>query len=146
MALGRPSRAGALARTMSKPVVTACSSQSVSDVVRLMERHRIGAIPITDDAGILLGIITESDLLRILARNLEHPDPRWIWAARAGEHLSANLVTIESNRSYAEAVQMMAKNRIRRLPVTDPDSDELVGMITERDILERLSSFTRSHV
>jgi acetoin utilization protein AcuB len=51
----------------------------------------------------------------------------------ASEIMSKNLITIDLNTSVLEAFQLMQKNRIRHLPVTD-DSGDLVGLLSERDV------------
>ena len=61
-------------RAMTRPVVTIAPDRSVGEAVRLMLEHKIGALPVTEGARVV-GIITETDLLRAFAQVLEEPAP-----------------------------------------------------------------------
>ncbi len=95
----------------------------VQDAKNNMKEHSIGGIPIIDDNGKLLGIVTNRDL------RFEKNNNRPI----AEVMTSKNLVTVSEGTSLEEAEVILQKNKIEKLPVVN-DDDKLVGLITFRDI------------
>lgn len=101
---------------------------SVLDAAKEMKSERVGSIIITDD-GQPIGILTESDILRKIVAG--EKDAKKICV---DEIMSAPPITIEPEKSVDEAIRMMGKYKIRRLPVVE--NGKLVGMVTERDIIQ----------
>jgi len=95
----------------------------VLDAKNNMKEHSIGGIPIIDDEGKLLGIVTNRDL------RFEKNDSRPISEVMTSE----NLVTVSEGTSLEEAEVILQQNKIEKLPVVNAD-DKLVGLITFRDI------------
>jgi IMP dehydrogenase len=88
-----------------------------------MREHSIGGIPIVDDEGRLIGIVTNRDLR--FEKNNERPISEVM--------TSENLVTVGQGTSLEEAEDILQENKIEKLPVVDADY-KLVGLITFRDI------------
>jgi CBS domain-containing protein len=102
------------------------ASESVVDAARLMRDEHIGSLPITDDEQ-LVGMITDRDITtRVVA---EAADAR---TTSVGDVYSQDLVSIESDRDLEEAVQLMARHQLRRLPVVE--DGKLVGIVAQADI------------
>jgi len=95
----------------------------VHDAKASMKEHSIGGIPIVDDAGKLIGIVTNRDLR--FEKNNERPIQEVM--------TSQNLVTASVGTTLEEAEDILQANKIEKLPVVD-DTDKLVGLITFRDI------------
>lgn len=95
----------------------------VSDAKAYMREHSIGGIPIVDDAGKILGIVTNRDL------RFEKNDQRPISEVMTSE----NLVTVAEGTSLGQAEVVLQENKIEKLPVVNSE-DKLVGLITFRDI------------
>lgn len=95
----------------------------VRDAKASMKEHSIGGIPIVDDKNKLIGIVTNRDL------RFEKNDDRPI----ADVMTSKNLVTVGEGTSLEQAEVILQENKIEKLPVIN-DKDELVGLITFRDI------------
>lgn len=95
----------------------------VRDAKASMKEHSIGGIPIVDDKNKLIGIVTNRDL------RFERNDDRPI----ADVMTSENLVTVGEGTSLQQAEVILQENKIEKLPVIN-DKDELVGLITFRDI------------
>ena len=95
----------------------------VRDAKASMREHSIGGIPIVDDKNKLIGIVTNRDL------RFEKNDDRPI----ADVMTSENLVTVGEGTSLQQAEVILQENKIEKLPVIN-DKDELVGLITFRDI------------
>ncbi|PHQ30345.1 MAG: IMP dehydrogenase [Leeuwenhoekiella sp.] len=95
----------------------------VKDAKRLMAEHSIGGIPIIDDEGRLVGIVTNRDL------RFEKDDKRPIVEVMTSE----NLVTTAEGTSLGQAEVILQENKIEKLPVVT-DDNKLIGLITFRDI------------
>ncbi|SHG53083.1 IMP dehydrogenase [Salegentibacter echinorum] len=103
--------------------VTLPISAKVFDAKESMREHSIGGIPIVDDEGKLLGIVTNRDL------RFEKNNHRPIAEVMTTE----NLVTVAEGTSLDEAEDILQENKIEKLPVIN-DQNVLVGLITFRDI------------
>jgi len=103
--------------------VTLKKNNTVGDAQKTMREYSIGGIPIIDDAGKLIGIVTNRDLR--FERDLNH---------QLSEVMtSKNLVTVAQGTSLQEAEIILQKHKIEKLPVVDSDG-KLLGLITFRDI------------
>lgn len=103
--------------------VTLPITAKVSDAKENMREHSIGGIPIIDDAGKILGIVTNRDLR--FEKNNERPISEVM--------TTRNLVTVAEGTSLEEAEVILQENKIEKLPVVNSE-DKLVGLITFRDI------------
>jgi IMP dehydrogenase len=99
----------------------------VSDALELMERYHVSGVPITEDGGKLVGILTNRDLR--FERNLAQPVSALM--------TSRDLVTAPVGTTLAEAERLLHRHRIEKLPVVDGDG-VLKGLITVKDIQKRI--------
>ena len=107
--------------------VTLRPDDSVGDALMLMERYRISGVPITDDDGRLVGILTNRDLG--FEPNGSQPVSTLMTAR--------NLVTAPVGTTLEEAEKILHRNKIEKLPVVDADGI-LKGLITVKDIRKRI--------
>jgi CBS domain-containing protein len=102
------------------------ATASVVEAARLMREAHIGSLPITDGDK-LVGMITDRDITtRVVA---EAADPN---ATSVGDVYSQDLISVEPDNDLKEAVQLMARHQLRRLPVVE--NDRLVGIVAQADI------------
>ena len=119
---------------MSKGVKTEVEEQDIGAILRLMDGNDIGSVVIVkrqDKEQIPVGIITERDIVRTLGRkagDLKEPLTTF---------MSKPIITIQSNSSAREAMQLMDSNHIRRIVVVDP-SGRMVEILTEKDIFREV--------
>jgi IMP dehydrogenase len=99
----------------------------VADALTLMERYRVSGVPITDDAGRLVGILTNRDL------RFEKDTTQPVSALMTAR----NLVTAPVGTTLEEAEHLLHRHRIEKLPVVDADG-VLKGLITVKDIQKRI--------
>jgi CBS domain-containing protein len=113
---------------MVKDVVTAKKDDKIRDVAIRMYEKKIGSVVIVDDEGKPIGIVTERDLVYVVARALTPDTPAWMV-------MTENPVVINENALVTEAMEKMRELNIRHLPVVDA-SGRLVGMVSFRDIID----------
>jgi CBS domain-containing protein len=101
----------------------------VPEIVQTLATHRIGAVLVRDAAGQLLGIVSERDVVRFLAR-----EGAATLEMSAAQLMTNVLHTVTPHTTLAEAMERMTESRIRHLPVLD--HDELVGMISIGDVVK----------
>jgi IMP dehydrogenase len=107
--------------------VTLAPTNTVAEALELMERYRISGVPITDDEGVLVGILTNRDL------RFETDTAQPVSALMTDR----NLVTVPVGTTLEEAEAILHRNKIEKLPVVDADG-RLKGLITVKDISKRI--------
>jgi CBS domain-containing protein len=112
---------------MTKTVWTCRTDEAMSAAARLMWEHDIGAVPVLDAKGKLVGIVTDRDLC-MCAYFTGEP----LTAVPVEHAMSKAVFRIEPGQTIEKAEELMRSKRIRRLPVVEGDA--LVGMISVGDI------------
>jgi CBS domain-containing protein len=134
---------------MTSDVVTVREDMPLKEVAKLLLERRISGVPVVDDEGAVLGVVSEADFLRKEAgdpgqrrrlglRWLVHDrhaeeDHHRVGAIRAGEAMTRPAITIEADRPLSEAARQMTEARIKRLPVVE--NGRLVGILTRTDVV-----------
>jgi CBS domain-containing protein len=102
------------------------ASTSVVEAAQLMREGHIGSLPITADEQ-LVGMITDRDIaMRVVAEAADHTN------TSVGDVSSRDLVTVEPDEDLDDALQLMARHQVRRLPVVE--NGRLVGIVAQADI------------
>ncbi|HET7046262.1 MAG TPA: CBS domain-containing protein [Gaiellaceae bacterium] len=113
-------------KAMTANPATVASSTTAAEAAKLLAREDVGSLPIVDN-GKLVGVITDRDLaLRVVG---EGADPNEV---TVGGLASRNLVTVEPEQQLDEALRLMARSQVRRLPVVE--NGKLVGILAQRDV------------
>jgi CBS domain-containing protein len=108
--------------------------ETLQVAARKMRDLNVGALPICGEDQRLKGMVTDRDIVvKCVAAG---GDPA---TATTGELAQGTLVWIEADRAVEEAWQLMAKNRVRRLPVLD-NNRRLVGIVSQGDVARHLPS------
>ncbi|MCL5239243.1 MAG: CBS domain-containing protein [Candidatus Marsarchaeota archaeon] len=113
---------------MSYPVVTTHEKASIREVAKLMKKHNVDAVVMTDKSGAPSGIITEGDIVRRLVST-----KRNLWFVKAAHVMSKPLITVSRDMSIEDAAKFMAEKKIKKLCVVD-QGRKLIGMLTTEDI------------
>ena len=135
--------------TMTRSVLSVSPETPLKEVARLLVEHRISGLPVVDDTGRVVGVISEGDLLvkeqrrdairhRPLARIFgDSAETRQLLAkaeaSTAGDAMTAPAITIESNTRVSVAAARMIERKVNRLPVTE--HGRLIGIITRADVI-----------
>lgn len=122
---------------MSSHVLTVTPTSTIADALTLARAERIRHLPVVD-AGRLVGIVTERDLRSAVPAAWADADEyrKTIASKIVRDAMTAAVITATPTTPVEEASKMMHENRIGCLPVID--GQELVGIITETDLLRAL--------
>jgi CBS domain-containing protein len=102
------------------------ASASVVEAARLMREADIGSLPITDGEQ-LVGVITDRDITtRVVAEAAD------LKTTSVGEVYSRDLISVEPDNDLDEALRLMARHQVRRLPVVE--DGRLVGIVAQADV------------
>ena len=116
---------------MTTPVYTMLPMDTVRRAAEEMTSRGIGSVVIVDSRGRLLGIVTKTDIVKhVVAKGL---DPSKV---KLGDIMTENPYYMFSDAPLREAAQLMGSKGIGHLPILDPDTHRIVGIITKSDILK----------
>ncbi|NIA25834.1 MAG: CBS domain-containing protein [Gammaproteobacteria bacterium] len=132
---------------MTMDVLTTSPSAPLKEAARTMVREGVSGLPVIDESGELVGIITEADFLereadrsrRRLLNAMFRESEALVDADTVGEVMTKDPVVIFPEASVAEAARVMAHNHVKRLPVVGAQG-KLVGIISRADVV---AVFTR---
>jgi CBS domain-containing protein len=103
------------------------ASAPVVEAARLMREKHIGSLPVTDEEK-LVGMITDRDITtRVVAEAAD------LQTLSVGDVYSRDLISVGPDKDLEEALQLMARHQVRRLPVVEDDGS-LVGIVAQADI------------
>jgi CBS domain-containing protein len=111
---------------MTASVSSVSPSQSLADAAEVMKGEDVGSVPVVEE-GRLAGIVTDRDIVTRAVAERRNPQ-----AVRVEEIASHDLVTVEPERDLDEALALMARHKVRRLPVLE--EGRLVGMLAQANI------------
>lgn len=134
-----------VAQVMTPTVVTVAPETSFKDAVRLLRRHHVSGLPVVDEHGTLIGMISEADLLNKVEKR--DPDSYVIESKRhrldraratamdVGSAMTVPVTTVRPDFPVALAAREMHTRGFKRLPVVDEEG-KLVGIVSRADLLK----------
>jgi len=139
---------------MTRKVLSVESSADVLQAVRSMLDNKISGLPVVDEDGHLVGIVSEGDFLRRAETATERRRPRWLQfligpgrladeyihthARKVADVMTAEPYTVTEDTPLEDVVQLMEKYRIKRLPVVR--GKQLIGIVSRANLLHALAS------
>jgi CBS domain-containing protein len=134
-----------VADVMNRDVVTVAPGTLLKDVARTLVERRISGVPVVDDDGTVLGVVSEADILikeqgrggrsSLFERVLDVDTDSEKYSARdAADAMTTPALTIRPTRAASEAASLMLDRGVNRLPVVDPHG-RLVGIVTRADLV-----------
>ena len=143
---------------MVRDVITVKPGDSVVEAAQLLVKNDISALPVVDDEGWVVGIISEADLMRREEIGTEHRRPWWVEAMmpattlanefakshgkRVAELMSQHIVSASEDTPLAEIAALLERNRIKRVPIIK--DGKLVGIVSRANIIQALASSKRA--
>jgi CBS domain-containing protein len=138
---------------MVSPVITVDENKAVRDVAQLLIAKRISAVPVVDDAGKLVGIVTEADLMRRPEAGTERPTSWWLslisgdralaaeyvksHATKVKDVMTREVTTADPDASLHEIADLFEENQIKRVPIVTKGGD-LVGIVSRANIIQAI--------
>ncbi len=139
---------------MTSPVVTVRADATVADAVKLMIEHRVSGLPVVDAGNVLVGMLTEGDLLRRAELGTGRKRARWVeillgpgreaddfvreHGRRIAEIMTDRPACIADDADIADVVAMMEKRHVKRLPVLR--DGKVAGVVARADVIRALAS------
>jgi CBS domain-containing protein len=146
-----------VAEIMERDPVTVSPDDTVETLLRALRNHELPGVPVVNEGGRCVGIVTEADLVmvdeeedlrlplhidlfgaQIFLGPVKRFEERFrkAIAATVGDMMTPNPITVEVDTEIAEAARVIAEGRHNRLPVIE--HGRLVGVVTRLDVLEAL--------
>jgi len=132
---------------MTANVVTVTADTAVPDIAKLLLSRNISGVPVVDDSGVIVGIISEGDLIQREESKPAHTSwwLRLFGEAETAEHyikthgmtaadvMTRNVLTVDEETPVGDIARVMAEHRIKRVPVVT--DGELVGIVSRSNLL-----------
>jgi len=147
-----------VAEIMTADPVTVSPQTSLQEAIQILAEKEISGLPVVDEKGQLVGVISETDLtwqatgvdtppyvmfldsVIYLQNPLKHNEEvHKALGQTVGEAMSDRPTTIKGSDPVREAARIMHDKKVRRLPVVDDDS-KLIGMITQGDVIKMMAA------
>jgi CBS domain-containing protein len=141
---------------MNRNVITVNQEMTVDEVVKILLDNKISGVPVLDEAGKVIGIVSETDLIyreknlhtpsfiSILqgivflesTKDLEHQVKKMA-AYKVKDVMTKNVITVSGEADLNSVVDIIIDQKVNRVPVIDHEG-KLVGIITRSDILKHI--------
>ena len=124
--------ARSVGEAMTRGLITVRTSALVYEAAQLMDAHRVHGLPVLDADGAIVGVVSQSDLLRAkldghLWKNLPRLEVRQVMTAPA--------ITVSLNASLEDATRLMEEHHVHRLVVVGSDDETPVGVFSVTDLV-----------
>jgi CBS domain-containing protein len=146
------------AEIMTRFLVTVSPTATMTEIAKSLAEHAISGVPVCEEDGTLVGIITEGDLVRPLMRSRENRREWWLRHLADGTDLApeflsyvkgaqmaardlmrTDIVTASETTSVADIAELMVKHDIKRVPITR--DGRLVGIVTRADLVKTIARY-----
>lgn len=121
---------------MAKKLITFKPEQPMFEVVNALMKNKISGGPVVNDQNELVGVISEGDCLKEVAKGKYDNMP--IFSGLVEEHMAKDVVTVSPELNIFEAANMFLEKRLRRFPVVQ--DGKLVGQISQKDVMKAVLS------
>jgi CBS domain-containing protein len=120
---------------MSRTVTTVHEYANVMEVIKLLVEHNVTGLPVVDDSGRLLGMVTEKDILMLLLY-----DPN-VKGKTVTDLMTIEIVHFDEDENLMSIFESLVQSNFRRVPILS--EGRLVGIVSRRDIIKFLSAKAR---
>jgi len=140
---------------MVTDVITVKPNSNVQEVAALLLANRISAVPVIDDAGKLVGMVSEGDLLRRSEADTGHERSWWLRLLMGRENLAAEylrehsrriadvmtrgIISAEPDTPVADIATLLERYRIKRVPIIG--NGKVVGIVSRANLIQALATF-----
>ncbi len=114
---------------MTGDLVTVSPESSIQDAIELLLKEEISGLPVIDNQGKLVGILTEFAVLGLAYDDKIRQDT-------VSQHMTPNVLTVQADEPVSKVADLCLVHRVRRVPVMN--GEKLVGLVARRDVLRSL--------
>jgi CBS domain-containing protein len=142
---------------MSRFVITVGPDSTIAELAKIMVHHAISGVPVVDDDGTLLGLVSEGDLVRQFTVSPAQGGPSWLsrliredadpapeimdacrrQERRAREMMKTGLITAPPDAGLPEIAALMEAHRVKRIPIVR--EGKLLGIVTRADLVKTMA-------
>lgn len=122
-----------LADIMATRLITLSPDMNIHEAIRILLKKRISGAPVVDSDGLLVGMLSKKDCLKIVFSARYHDD----WGGPVREYMSTPVETMDAGDDLVRAAQAFVDSDFRRFPVVR--DGKLVGQVSRHDILKVLT-------
>ena len=139
--MSKPAGPSVVSDVMTHTAVAIGRDAPYKEIVALMDQWKVSALPVLEGEGRVVGVVSEADLLPKEAFRGADPlsgeaeEAAKAGAVRAGDLMSSPAVTVHAGASLAEAARIMARRKVKRLPVVN-GIGLLEGVVSRSDLLK----------
>jgi CBS domain-containing protein len=139
---------------MVAPVITATPHATIKSVAETFLKYRISAVPVVDDKGALVGIISEGDLMHRAETGTERQRPWWLQAImsqdglaldyvkaharKVADAMTRQVITASPETSLQDIAALLEKHAIKRVPIVE--NGQLVGIVSRANLVQVFAS------
>jgi CBS domain-containing protein len=139
---------------MVQDVVTVRRDTDVAEAIKLLAEHDVSALPVLDENGALVGMLSEVDLIRRVEIGTEKHRPWWVEAVtgastlatefakshgkKVGEVMATGVISVSEDAPLSEIAAVLERNRIKRVPVVK--DGKLLGIVSRANLIQALAS------
>ncbi|MBM3712459.1 MAG: CBS domain-containing protein [Actinobacteria bacterium] len=142
---------------MTEKVITVSKNTTVGELSRILLKNKISGLPVVDDAGKLIGMVTDADIITedmepifpiyfdpliisyAFIENFEKykKDIKEYLKTPVGEIMSRRVKSVKKDTPVSEAAKIMVRDKINRIPVVD-ENNKVIGIVARADILKSM--------
>lgn len=142
---------------MVSKVITVGLDTTVQEIADILLSNRISAVPVLDDKGALVGIVSEGDLIHRIEAGTERHYSWWLrlvsgseviardfvksHATKAGDVMTKKVITASPDLPLGDLASLLERHRIKRVPIVD--NGKLVGIVSRANLLHALAALRR---
>ncbi|SCY28350.1 CBS domain-containing protein [Nonlabens sp. Hel1_33_55] len=126
---------------MKRKLITFSPDQSINEVMEIILKQRITGGPVTDEAGNLIGIISDTDLMQVIGDSRYHNMP--VGDKTVQDYMSSQVATIDAEADIFDAAGRFLKSGHRRFPVIE--NGKLIGQISRMDVIIAATNLKKNH-
>lgn len=119
---------------MQTDLITITEQTSIHDAINILAEKKITGLPVVDQAGSLIGIVSEKDILVMAYREITDTCDEAMKTRRVTDVMTSEVVSFRPDDNLADICQCFMNNPFRRVPITG-DGGKLVGLISRKDIV-----------
>jgi CBS domain-containing protein len=125
---------------MARTLVTVGPDEDVLDAVHILVQHRVSGVPVVDQTGDLVGMLSQLDCMKVALNAGYHGD----WGGPVSDFMSHDVLTIDAEMSIVDLAGKFLKSGVRRYPVVQ--DNRLVGQISRHDVLRALENISHPEI